>query len=347
MTIIKTVKLGWEVNTPALLTEVLANQGSGITILSFGAGQDSTAILYKLVYDPQFAKKYLNGELHIVMSDTGNEFPETYQHLVQIASFCDTHGIPFAFLTENETYRKCHWAKFGYHGKTWSSLQTQYETNNCIMSVALPRTCTDNLKIQPFYRYIAQLLSDRYGYDPLRKKCFSQYHEEYGKLRILIGFANGEQDRVASPPKQHIEQLSLFGNKKKAAKSYIPAYRTKHVEQLYPLIDLGIDRQGCQTIISGYERKVPPPSNCIMCPFAGDIELLYVARFHPKEWEQWVQYEQNKLNKFADRERNLGVKGKQTLPEAIQIAQHKYGHLTDEQVREYRFSHGHCVKSKY
>lgn len=322
-----------------------------LTILSFGAGQDSTAILYKSVYDKDFAKRYIKGKLYVVMSDTGNEFPETYQHIEETATFCNTHGIPFAFLTENEAYRDHDWAKFGYHGKTWSSLQTQYETNSCIMSVALPRTCTDNLKIKPFYQYVAQLLADLYGYDPVRKKCFYQYHEEHGKLRVLIGFADGEQDRVASPHKQQEQQgrqQNLFGYKDDlTAKGSIPVYRMMCVEQLYPLMELGIDRHGCQSIISKYGHTVPPPSNCMMCPFAGDIELLYMYRFHNEQWQEWIRYEQNKLTKFAERERNLGVKGGKPLTSAIEEAQQKYGHLTDEEVRNYRFSHGHCVKSKY
>ena len=34
------------------------NYNSKITVLSFGGGQDSTAILYKLIYDEDWKKKY-------------------------------------------------------------------------------------------------------------------------------------------------------------------------------------------------------------------------------------------------------------------------------------------------
>jgi hypothetical protein len=44
-----------------------------ITILSFGAGQDSTAILYRIVLDPEFRKAYVKGKLVVIMSDTGDE----------------------------------------------------------------------------------------------------------------------------------------------------------------------------------------------------------------------------------------------------------------------------------
>lgn len=52
-----------------------------ITLLSFGGGQDSTAILLKIIHDPSFKSSYVKGRLVVIMADTKNEHPETYEHV--------------------------------------------------------------------------------------------------------------------------------------------------------------------------------------------------------------------------------------------------------------------------
>ena len=46
-------------------------------------------------------------------------------------------------------------------------------------------------------------------------------------------------------------------------------------------------------------------------------------------------------------DQNLGVNGKKWLPQALQEATELYGHMTDQELNEYKMSHGHCVKSRY
>ena len=48
-----------------------------LTVLSFGGGQDSTTIIEKIIDDEAFRRRYVEGRLLVVMSDTGDEFPET------------------------------------------------------------------------------------------------------------------------------------------------------------------------------------------------------------------------------------------------------------------------------
>lgn len=54
-----------------------------------------------------------------------------------------------------------------------------------------------------------------------------------------------------------------------------------------------------------------------------------------------------KREKYKHKEKNFGVYGKLTLDQKLEKAQRLYGHWTDEQLNEYKFSHGHCIKSKY
>jgi hypothetical protein len=122
-----------------------------------------------------------------------------------------------------------------------------------------------------------------------------------------------------------------------------------------------IDREGCQKYIASTGHEVPIPSACILCPFMNDQELLYLYRFQRDWYERWVQIERDKIvnsaykgdltktrNSEGDIVENLGVWGGagQLLPEILIEVQEKYGHMTDKEVREYRFSHGHCVKNK-
>ncbi len=56
-----------------------------LTMLSFGGGQDSTAILYRLLYEPELTSRCVPGRLVVCMSDTGNEHPATLLHI----AFCE------------------------------------------------------------------------------------------------------------------------------------------------------------------------------------------------------------------------------------------------------------------
>jgi hypothetical protein len=82
-----------------------------------------------------------------------------------------------------------------------------------------------------------------------------------------------------------------------------------------------------------------------------DIELLWLSRFYPADYAEWVTIEANKLARFKAEglpdDKNYGVWAKKTLPEVLAKAQVKYAHMTDAQLHEYKMSHGHCVRSKY
>lgn len=308
-----------------------------LTVLWFGGGQDSTALLYLYAYSQSFRDRYV-GDSHfvVVMSDTGNEFPETYSHIREIEKFCKIHQINFFFLRP----------EMGYHGRTWQSLQGQMERNDNIFSVALPKSCTDNLKIKVCYAFLEDYLKQIYGFDGKSKKgklkrrqAYYQYFERFGKLRSLIGFAKGEESRCAEPA-----QLELFPDDIKDDR---PKWMKRTVQHIYPLIEMKLDRAGCQDLIADYGHRVPIPSNCMMCPFQNEAEVVYLHRFHPKMWAYWVEREAAKLLKNVAKTRNLGVKGEKMLLEFLENAKLKYDHWGDEDLIAYRNSHGHCVKSKY
>lgn len=290
-----------------------------LIVLSFGAGQDSTTLLYKWIYDPGFRLSYPCNRFLVVMADTGDEHDQTYAHIQEVSSFCEEHRVEFVFITPD----------MGYHGSGWQSLIGFYRTFDTIGSKAFPKTCTDRLKIGPIYDFLERWLVVNYRVRFGRKKAFIQFAKLYGRIGMMVGIAAGEEQRLADM-------------------SQMPTYRQRSVDMLYPLVDLGWDRATCQEYIRSVGHTVPLPSNCKRCPFMSLIELLWLYRFYPADYHEWVELEANKIAKNRHmRERNYGVWGKKLLPEMLEVAKKKHGHMTDAQLWDYKMSHGHCVMSKY
>lgn len=290
-----------------------------LTVLSFGGGQDSTAILLMCLHNKYFRDLYAPGKLLVVMADTGDEHLETYRHVEEVQRLCALHEVEFVLVQPT----------MGFHPRTWPSLRAQMERNNTIMSKAFRKSCTDNLKIKPIYNYVEHWLKEEYGYTGTRRKALYSYAREFGPLRVLIGIAKGEESRVSGP---------LSG----------PLWMQRCISRVYPLIQLGMDRQACQEEIALFDFPVPPPSNCILCPWMSEIELLWLHRFQPHDFAYWVKREQAKMARpLKAGLRNLGVWGNYTLEQVLARAQEKYGDWTDARLQEYKMSHGHCVKSKH
>jgi hypothetical protein len=291
-----------------------------LTVLSFGGGQDSTALLYKYAFDPEFRRKYAPGRFLVVMAATMDEHPETNAHVEATKQFCKEQAIEFVHITPD----------MGYHSGKWQGYRQFLAATNTCGSKAFRKTCTDNLKIKPIYRFLEAWLGRNYGVKVGRKEGFKQFVAEHGQIRMLIGIAKGEESRCGEALEKWQQQC---------------------IKREYPLIDLGLDRQGCQDYIASCNKPVPPPSNCMLCPFMSEIELLWLWYNYPADFNAWVILEQNKLDRFrreglAD-DKNLAVWGRKTLPVKLEEAKARYGHMTQAQINEYKMSHGHCVKSKY
>lgn len=299
---------------------------SDLTVLSFGGGQDSTAIFYKLLFNKNFRNTYAPGKLLVVMADTLNEHPETYTHVENIKRICKDVGIPFRHIKPHQ----------GYHGKSWSGgLIGFYEEGNRVGSKCFPKSCTDQLKIRPIYKWLDEYIHLTYGYgkpskktNRLGKRPIKEFAQKHGKINMIIGIAKGEEKRVAKDESK-------------------PKWMKDSINNVYPLITERMDREACIKFLHSMGAVPPIPSNCILCPFMNLQELLYLYRFHQEWYHKWVLLEYNKINANQHAANNMGVWGKKRLHEVLQEAIDKHGHMTDEELREYRFSHGHCVKSAY
>ncbi|MFT6904198.1 MAG: hypothetical protein ACJAS1_000848 [Oleiphilaceae bacterium] len=312
-----------------------------LTVLSFGAGQDSSVLLELYLDDENFRKIYAPKDFLVVMSDTGDEFDATYEHVKATQERCKKAGVEFVFITSD----------MGFHSDSWLSLRHFYKKHSAIGSKSYPKSCSDNLKITPIYRFLEHWLSERYGVQCHNKKGIREFAAKYGKIQMMIGIAKGEEKRMSH-----------------AADSPKRWYRDS-IETIYPLVDLGMGRQECQDLLHSKDMHVIP-SNCKACPFLSLEELEYLRRFHPESLDEWVGLEAAKLYKHRDKNsvivtdkegnvkldkngdpktanKNYGVFGVKALPVKIEEAKEKFSDWSDARVAEYRYSHGHCVSTAY
>lgn len=319
------------------------------TVLFVGGGQDSVALLYMYYHDAAFRQQFVKGHFVCIMADTGAEFPKTMVYVASLRHWCQRVGIEFYLISP----------EMGYHGRTWQSLTHQMERNNTIMGVGFQKSCTDQLKVQVCYRFLADWLRQAYGFKAQGHRVYYEYKAYYGKLVSWIGFAAGEEKRIDKPVPQKTvsavtqplvavgETIPVFEQSPTSASQLIPVWRQLCVCHEYPLVTLGMNRAACQRKIAELGHQVPIPSNCMLCPFQSPAEIVYLYRAFPQTWTYWVEREQAKLAKFKDKKTNLGVKGKLNLTEYLQKALLTYGTWSIEQLETYRFSHGHCVMSRY
>ncbi len=291
-----------------------------MTVFSFGAGQDSSCFLDKLLEDQSFFDRHIKGELIVVGSDTGEEHPHSYAVVAYFKNLCKEKGVKFFWVTP----------EMGFHPNTWQSLKYQYSKNCSIGSASFQQTCTDNLKVKVVNNFVEDYLQKKYQFFKGRKQVYYHHTEKTGEsIRLILGFAKGEEHRVKN------------GNR------FDPKWKKDTMERYYPLMVDGMGRQDC---INYNEANIPIkifPSNCMICFYQSDQEILWLERFYPKVFNEWVQLEANKLAKYSTKEKNYGVYGKITLTEKLDKAKKLYGHWTDEELNEYKYSHGHCIKSKY
>lgn len=289
-----------------------------LTILSFGGGQDSSAILFRLMSDRKEFDRLIRGDLWIIMSDTGNEHPETYVWVEKVRKICEKKKIDFSFLR----------ARSQMHSRSWPSLTGQWIRNSNVGTKSFRKSCTDKLKIGPIYNLVDYIIQGKVS----RKQGLYEHLEKFGKMRVMIGIAKGEESRVSKGDKD-------------------PIWMQKTIEKVYPLIEWGWDRKACQDFLGKVKLtggEIPLPSNCMFCPFQSDIEVLWLWKKYPDKFLEWVEIEAKKLQKWASMgAKNSAVFGSRDLFKVLEDAKKKYAHLSDAEIHEYKMSHGHCVKSKY
>lgn len=300
-----------------------------LTLLSFGGGQDSTAILLRIIHDDTFRRRYAPDILVVVMSDTGDEHPHTREHVSNIQRMCLRIGIPFKLLHAGDRY----------HSPAWPDLITpqirdeggQFKPTMVQLGT---KSCTDKLKIAPIYKYLDEWINEvmNYGFEVDKrtgsgclKQAIKKFHNDNGQIDVLIGYAKGEERRAEKANKLQ-EKADDW---------------SRAIRRVYPLIESGMDRDACQSYIEsilGYEVM---PSNCMLCPYQSEAEIEWLRREYPGKLHQWVKIEKAKIIRHQGADKNYGVFcNKELLPQKIARIKEKFKDVSDEWLRQYKKNHG-------
>ena len=143
----------------------------GLTIVSYGGGTNSTALLIEC------AKRGIKIDL-ILFADTGGERPHTYNYVKILSDWLVNHGMP-----EIITVKKV--------DKNGDVLTLE---DNCLAKNMLPaiaygfKTCSQKYKIQPQDKYVNNW--------PTAKS----HWKAGGKITKLIGYDAGEWHRAENAP---------------------------------------------------------------------------------------------------------------------------------------------------
>lgn len=102
-----------------------------INVVSYGGGQNSTAMIIEM-YNRNIKID------HIILADTGNEMPETYEFLEEFIRWCKEKKIDFVIVKSE-----------------LGKLRDYYVSKNLIPFRAF-RHCTDKFKIRPINNFIKE-----------------------------------------------------------------------------------------------------------------------------------------------------------------------------------------------
>lgn len=295
-----------------------------LTVISNGLGQDSSAVIYKLGLDARFRRRVAPGDVLAVHSDTGDEYPEVYQHRDRIATWCAGRGIPFVSLSPDSEW---------FSPSNRGGVVEKSRRYGTVPSVHHVRSCTPSFKTDPFYRFLAAHLRDEYAVGGSSiPATLSRFASRFGRVRILVGFTADEAGRVERTLKDHGRS----------------AWMRDFLEMCFPLVELGWDRSACQEFIRRSGFEVPFASACATCFYQGDLRLAFLDRFYPDRAEDWARREEMKLAKFVHLgARNKGVFRKGTVRENLARARAAYAHVPDAQLYEMTRLAGHGVRSSY
>lgn len=197
-----------------------------INIISYGAGQNSTAMIIRM-----FNEGIQIDE--IIYSEVGNEMPQTYIFLKEFKKWCKEKKLLFTEVR----------SKLG-------TIRDYYESKK-IIPYRMFRHCTHKFKIIPINKYIR----DKYGLKT--------------PINMIMGIASDEKHRMNK----------IQGRKQFTFK--------------FPLVEWGIDREGCITIIKKEGLSVPVKSGCYFCPFQPKREWVKLYENYPSLFNDSIEFEKN------------------------------------------------------
>ena len=137
--------------------------------------------------------------------------------------------------------------------------------DDCLNRNALPsvaygfKTCSQRFKLAPQDKWAN-------NYEP-----FKTIWKDGDKVTKFIGYDAGEERRADNALKYN-----------RMDKKY--NYR-------YPLIEWGVDREGCVEVIKSEGLPLPGKSSCFFCPNMKKSEIVFLKKKHPDLYERAIEIE--------------------------------------------------------
>lgn len=227
-----------------------------LTVLSLGAGVQSTALLL------MSALGTLPRLDAAIFSDTGWEPAAVYRHLDRIQEeIAGPAGIPVYRVSAGNIRND---ALDPEHRFASMPLFVKNQDGGDGM---IRRQCTGEYKLKPIKRQLRTLLGAQLGDNGVPGRVpRGAWAEQW------IGISTDEMDRA----------LDKDGNLK--------AGDVKYSRNRYPLIEQGMDRDACLTLLSRHGFAETPKSACIGCPFHTNRQWRQI-RENPAEWADAIEFD--------------------------------------------------------
>jgi hypothetical protein len=300
------------------------NSSVKLRIISYGGGVQSTAMCVLAVQGK--LDNIMGGPVDAaVFANVGNdsEHPDTLEYVRNVMMpWAELSGLNIVDVQKQK------------NGVPESLMEEMLNNEKSIpIPVKMPngapgvRSCTANFKIKVIHKWIKsqgvsvkaqsgernhqsklhQVLVDQIRSEyALDKTSVRKLSEKYGVSKTQINaiinnkYWSGEKDTFAVVA-IGISTDEIHRIKKKREEP--------HEIAVYPLIELGLDRDDCKKIIADAGLPIPPKSACFFCPFHGKDYWREMKSDRPDLWEKTVSLE-----------KHLNVKRKNSGKDDIYIA---------------------------
>jgi|TARA_R110000824_G_scaffold180900_8_gene361518 3'-phosphoadenosine 5'-phosphosulfate sulfotransferase (PAPS reductase)/FAD synthetase len=222
-------------------------------ILSLGAGvQSSTVLLMSCV-----------GELPkldaCVFADTGWEPKAVYAQLEWLIDFAGKHDIPIDVVSTSNIKNDALVSQVrgkAEDGNRWAAMPYFVLGPNGEKGM-IRRQCTYEYKIRPIEKWT-------------RRKILGLKHRQRAPKELTVrqwfGISHDEFTRMRTS-------------------------NHKWCEHYYPLVDMGMTRQGCLNWLEQHDFPRAPRSACIGCPFHNNEEWRYLKNESPEEFQEAADFD--------------------------------------------------------
>jgi len=311
-----------------------------VVTLNLGVGRDSVTAGCLLIEGKLIIEGKPRGVEDIdcaVFSDTGYEWPHTYDVLPQITELFEQHGINVITLAKPPAAGDFGWGAWEQQGgslageRPWRlqdpnciagraqagfyhlrpPILADYMSRGTVVSIG-KGDCTDNHKIQPIRKVIEDLADLRFGRPTNRHWAADVSAGRRPPHKTIIGIAADEASRA-----EHVSNRVF-------------------VTERFPLLEMGVAKPQEAAILARWGLDHVRKSGCMLCPFQPAGWYWAMQDQDPEAWEQLLAYEKAAL----ERNPRMFITGRKPLEEFTARWRAQHPRATVEQVLDKTYARG-------